>query len=292
MTRRGWTLTIAAAIGVGLLAWTVASVGLRELTRQLNAIAPVLPLILCLAGARFLHQAAGWRLALAPTQRPLWGEAFAAVVAGEAAGYFAWGPVSREPMKALLVEHRVPQRAGLAAAVVERTAYSIVATALIATSLGIMAIRFERIGWLAAGLLGALALAVAGRERIRAVFRRLAIGRRATTGILAAAAGQELLNLVEAYVVLTWLGASPTVASVIVLEGIGRLLNSVGQFIPGKLGISEAATAAIADVLKLGASHGLTLALARRIRSLAWGAAGIAVVTVRAAQSRVQPAAA
>ena len=41
---------------------------------------------------------------------------------------------------------------------------------------------------------------------------------------------------------LAWLGAAPAVASVIVLEGVSRLMNGAGQFIPGKLGITEAAT--------------------------------------------------
>jgi len=78
--------------------------------------------------------------------------------------------------------------------------------------------------------------------------------------------------------------------SVIVLEGVGRLLNGAGQFIPGKLGVTEAATAAVADMLQLGAAHGLSLALARRVRSLVWGAVGIALVAARAARVRLETA--
>src|SRR2546425_11425577 len=88
---KGWYLPLAALAGVGLFAWTIWSVGAHELVAQLRALAPVLPLILILAGVRFWFQAAGWRLAMSPSQRPSWHEAFAAVVAGEAAGYFAWG---------------------------------------------------------------------------------------------------------------------------------------------------------------------------------------------------------
>src|SRR5262245_45613661 len=98
MMRRRWVLTLSAAAGVALLAWTVWSVGARELAAQLNAVAPTLPLLLVLAGGRFFCQAAGWRLAMSSAQRPEWGEVWTAVVAGEAAGYFAWGPLSREPM--------------------------------------------------------------------------------------------------------------------------------------------------------------------------------------------------
>ena len=81
------------------------------------------------------------------------------------------------------------------------------------------------------------------------------------------------------------------VSSVLVLEGISRLMNGAGQFIPGKLGITEAASAALSASLQLGAAHGLSLALARRVRSLAWGTVGIAVVAMRAARTRqAQPA--
>jgi len=100
--------------------------------------------------------------------------------------------------------------------------------------------------------------------------------------IAAMATAQEISNLIEAYLVLAWLGAAPTAAAIVVLEGLSRLMNSAGQFIPGKLGVTEAATTALAEGLRLGGAHGLSLALARRVRSLAWGALGIAFVTFRA----------
>jgi hypothetical protein len=100
------------------------------------------------------------------------------------------------------------------------------------------------------------------------------------------AAAQEISNLVESYLVLSWLGASPTLTAVIVLEGISRLVNSAGQFVPGKLGVAEAATTSLAMGLRLGGPPGLGLALARRLRSLVLGAMGIGIVTVRAARER------
>lgn len=292
MTRR-WTLPAAAVLGIVLCAWTIRSVGPRELISQLNALAPVLPLILGLAAVRFLCQAAGWRLAMAHDQRPSWRELFAAVVAGEAAGYFTWGPVSREPMKALLVEHRLPQRDGLAAAIVERSAYSVAATALIVVSLGIIAVRFDHLDWFAIALAVIGLFALVARRWWARMPGALAPRSGGAAGLAFFSAAQELTNLLEAYVVLSWLGAQPALASIIVLEGAGRLLNSAGQFIPGKLGVTEAATAALADMLRLGAAHGLSLALARRVRSLVWGAVGIVFITARAAraaQDRLQTA--
>jgi lysylphosphatidylglycerol synthase-like protein len=277
-----WYLPAAAALGIALFAWTIVSVGPAELLRQMRTLAPVLPLILALAAVRFLCQAAGWRLAIPVDQRPSWPALFSAVVAGEAAGYFAWGPVSREPMKALLVADRVPQRTALAAAVFERFMYTIPATLLIAAGVAIAALRFHFVGWFLLGSIAAIAAAFgAGRY-----WRRVGGDLRAHTSVLAGmasfAAVQEISNVVEAYLVLAWLGATPALTAIIVLEGIGRLMNSAGQFIPGKLGVTEAATTALAEGLKLGGAHGLSLALARRVRSLAWGALGIAFITFRA----------
>ena len=88
--------------------------------------------------------------------------------------------------------------------------------------------------------------------------------------------------MLEAYIVLAWLGSSPTLAGVVMFEGMNRLLNAAGFFIPGKLGVSEGASTALAAGFHLGSAHGLGLALARRIRSLLWGAIGVALLALRA----------
>jgi len=277
-------MACAAGAGVALLAWTIASVGPRELVAQLRALAPVLVLVLALAAVRFWLQAAGWRMAMAAAHRPAWRDVFAAVVAGEAAGYFAWGPVSREPMKAWLVAHRVPQPTALAAAVVERFFYSLAAGALIVAGIALAAIRFHFVGRFLLGHGVAGVATLAGRRYWHRFAREPQHSRSTVAALVACAMAQEISNLLEAYVVLAWLGAAPSVAAVVVLEGVSRLMNGAGQFIPGKLGVTEAATTALAEGLRLGGAHGLSLALARRARSLVWGASGVGLVAYRAAR--------
>src|SRR5688572_32217955 len=92
-----------AAIGVALFVWTIASVGLATLAVQINQLGIMLPLVMALAAVRFVLQAAGWRIAMGSTSRPSLLQAVNAVIAGEAAGYLTWGPISREPVKALMV---------------------------------------------------------------------------------------------------------------------------------------------------------------------------------------------
>ena len=279
--RRRWFTGAAAVAGVALFAWTVYSVGPTVLVAQLRMLAPALSFILVLAGARFLLQAAGWRLAMPADRRPTLVETFAAVVAGEAAGYFAWGPVSREPTKALLVGHRVPERTALTAAIVERFFYSVAATGLIVAAVALCAMRFHFVKSFLIGLAVTATVAFVAKG----YWSRLSVGEprdRATTAtILMLALTQEAINLAEAYFVLAWLGAAPTIASVVVLEGISRLMNGAGQFVPGKLGVTEAVTTALAESLRLGGPQGLSLAVARRARSLLWGAGGIGLLAYR-----------
>jgi hypothetical protein len=280
-SRRHWFLACATIAGMALFAWTVLSVGPATLLVQLGALAPVLPLLLVLAGVRFLLQALGWRLAMTPSERPPWRAAFAAVLAGEAVGYLAWGPVSREPTKALLVGHRTPERSALAAAIVERFAYTLAAATLSTVAVAIAAVRYHFVGRFLIGLTAVLVVAFAVTRYGKRFSGRFRLNKWTWLALAFCAAAQEVINVTEAYLVLGWLGAAPTLASVVVLEGLSRLMNSAGQFVPGKLGVSEAATAVLAEGLRLGGAHGLSLSLARRARSLTWAALGIALVTVR-----------
>lgn len=276
---RGYIVVMTTA-AVVLCAWSIRSTGIDQLANQLARVGSLLPLVLALAGVRFLCQAAGWRLAIPPAVRPSPSDAFNAVVAGEGAGYFAFGPVSREPVKAALVSHRTSQRVALAAAVTERFTYTMAAAVLTIAGLAVLAVRA-----------GVAVRVVAVGVSTAAVVVGVASKRKANVGAIAAlAAAQEVINLVEAYVVLVWLGASPTIATVVALEGGSRALNAAGQFIPGKLGVSEAASTMLAAGLHLGSAQGLTLALARRVRSVVWGAAGLALLTYRTASGAIRSA--
>jgi hypothetical protein len=97
---------------------------------------------------------------------------------------------------------------------------------------------------------------------------------------------QELINVMETYVVLAWLGAAPTFETAVALEGLNRLANAPAQLIPGKLGVLELAGSAFAGILQLGSANGLTLVLARRVRSLIWTGVGILLLTTSASRVR------
>ena len=288
-------LALTAALGVALFAWTIARVGVAQLMGQLHLLGLILPLTLGLAALRFALQAAGWRLAMIAHDRPGMREAVLAVIAGEAAGYLAWGPISREPLKAMLVSRHTPERVSLVAAVAERIAYTGAAVGLVMAGLVILAVRTNHLAWIGYGVAGTIAAAAIWKKGSGAFFTRSSskkapdpfFGRfcpGAILGLVELAALQEITNVFESYVILSWLGASPTLETVIAFEGLSRLVNSAGQFIPGKIGVNELAGAGLANLLDLGSVHGLTLTLARRVRSLVWAGVGVAMLTLWAAR--------
>jgi len=95
---------------------------------------------------------------------------------------------------------------------------------------------------------------------------------------------QEVTNVFETYMIFSLLGAMPTLETAIVFEGLSRLINSAGAFVPGKLGVYEFAASGLAEGMRLGSVHGLTLALTRRLRSLLWAGVGVLVLIVSAAR--------
>lgn len=287
-------LIVTAGLGLALFAWTIARVGPSALADQVPALGGVLILALGLAAFRFALQAAGWRLAMPPKDRPGIGRAVLAVIGGEAVGYLTWGPISREPVKAMLLSHNMPPRVSLGAAVTERILYTGAAAGLVIAGLVILAVRTNHAVLVAPGLLALVMAGTLAMRWQRPAHRSLGEGGplapvvklmpEAAYIMIGLAILQEVTNVFETYMIFSWLGSTPTLETAIVFEGLSRLVNSAGAFVPGKLGVSELAGASLADAMRLGSVHGLTLALTRRLRSLLWAGAGVIVLVLLAAR--------
>src|SRR5688572_23636191 len=183
---------VAATIGVALFVWTIASVGIATLAAQISQLGIVVPLVMALAAIRFVLQAAGWRIAMGSASRPTLVQAVRAVIAGEAAGYLTWGPISREPVKALMVSDYTPERVSLSAAIVERVAYMTAAAGLVTLSLVLVAIRTNRADWIVPGVVAAIAIAtlwMAAKRPSRPRFPRTAL-----VALALLAIAQEIIN--------------------------------------------------------------------------------------------------
>ncbi len=283
---------ILGLLGIAAVAVLVREMGPARILSQLHVLGSVLPLVLLITAGKYPLQAAAWRLALPAADRPPFWRSVGATLAGDSVGYLTFaGPVTGEPARALLLRDYLPLSVGIAVGGFERAVYAATGTVVVVAALIIAASRISRPShaYLAAA---AIVLAVAAtvmvarrrsamrrqapRQPWRAVLHDLWRHRRGTVAVIALLGVLEhMLLALEAAVMLDALGARPTVALVIVFEGLTKTLNSLGSIVPARLGVSEAGTTLLTAGLGVGASLGLSMALMRRARALLWSSAGL-----------------
>jgi hypothetical protein len=93
------------------------------------------------------------------------------------------------------------------------------------------------------------------------------------------------LAVTEVYITLAWLlgDASPSLSQAIVFEAMNRVVTVVFKFVPFRIGVDEAFSGALAPLLALSPSAGVTLAVIRKVRNLFWGAIGLGLVAAHPA---------
>lgn len=99
-------------------------------------------------------------------------------------------------------------------------------------------------------------------------------------------AGFHLFGVLEIWLTLHLLGVHTTWLAVFLFEAIGRLINFVFAFVPVRLGVDEAGTGLLADVLGLGSLTGVALAVYRKLRVLFWTAVGLLLLLLFYVQSK------
>jgi len=299
-----WLTPVAAIFGLALLGYAVADIGVDRIVETLATLGPILPLVLGLTFFKYPLQAAAWRLALKPGVRPGWRASIAATISGDALGYLTWaGPLTGEPLKAYLVRDLVPVAVGVTAGAAERLLYNV--TAAIVIFVGAVLVLPERESrWLLTA--GAVGVGLgAGWWWRRSRYQNVVEASVNPPGVIAALAhdlfrerpaalvamlaievGQHALLMCEAYIMLSALGAEPTLRTVVIFEGLTKAVNTIGGIVPGRLGIAEGGTALVAGAFGLGASYGMGLAIMRRVRATAWGGVGLLLLWQREHHAR------
>jgi Lysylphosphatidylglycerol synthase TM region len=128
-------------------------------------------------------------------------------------------------------------------------------------------------------------------DRARAVEEQIYtfVGRRgvAIVPVVGAELTFHALGVLEAHVTLWMLqGTPPTLTTSFILETVNRLITVVFKFIPLQIGVNEAGTALLTQVLGLGALPGTTVGIVRRLRMLCWTLAGTALFFKRGLTTR------
>jgi hypothetical protein len=100
----------------------------------------------------------------------------------------------------------------------------------------------------------------------------------------------HVLAVLEVFLTLRWLlgDASPTLSQAIVFEALNRVMTVAFKFVPFRIGVDEALSGAIAPMLALNSTAGVSLAVVRKVRSLFWSAIGLAIVAAH--PSKTTPA--
>ena len=311
-----WFSLVTTAIGIVLLVVLIQRVGAGAVVSGIRQVGWGFLAILVISGARILVRAAAWRLCLDPRDLravPL-SRAFAAGLCAEAIGSLTpLGLLASEPAKAAWVRNTLPFGRAMAAVAVENVLYSISVAIMIAAGTIALLLSFNLPqGVRAAGEISLLLVVVAFAVLVAAFWltarrsalfsslaSRVAAGRlaagirrfetraheavRLSRGRLAPIACLEGLfhvgGVAEAYVTI-WLltGQPPTILAAFVLETANRIVNVVFRFVPLRVGVDEAGSAIMTNVLGLGTAAGVTLAVVRKARVLAWSAAGIVLM--------------
>jgi hypothetical protein len=128
-------------------------------------------------------------------------------------------------------------------------------------------------------------------ERLRALEREMytfaSRRRSAMLPLIGAELSFHALGVAEVHVTLWFLnGTAPPLLTSFILETVNRLITVIFKFVPMQVGVNEAGTALVTQVLGLGASTGVTLGVVRKVRMLFWSAAGIVLLIRRGLSAR------
>jgi hypothetical protein len=311
-----WFSVVTTVIGIVLLVVLVRRAGTGAVLAGVRQVGWGFLAILAISGVRILVRAAAWRLCLDPADmRTLsLGRAFSAGLCAEAIGSLTpLGLLASEPAKAAWARDAVPFGRAMSAVAVENVLYSISVAMVIALGTVALLLSFNLPqGMRHAGELSLVLVAVVFGVLVAAfwlVARRSdvlsSLAGRVTAGRLAARVrriemrAQEAVHLsrrrlvpiallegvfhiggiAEAYMTI-WLltGEAPTILAAFVIETANRIVNVVFRFVPLRMGVDEAGTALMTNVLGLGATAGVTLAIVRKARVLFWSGAGIGLM--------------
>jgi hypothetical protein len=306
--RRSFSSIVTVLIGLLVLAWMISRVGAAEIVADVRQVGWTIVAIIAIGGLRFLLRAAAWRMCLDPPHRMSLTDGFSGVVCGDTIGNLTpFGPLVGEPAKAAFLRRRVALGPALTALAIENVLYTLSAAAMIAAGTVALLVRFQvpseirGAGEIAvAGTLGlfAIALWILWRQPVL-ISRALGLApplrrhasriveiesqiytfasrhRRTLPGLAAAEIGFHALGVTESYLTLWVLnGVAPAPMSAFIFETANRLVTVVFRFVPMRLGVDEAATAYVSQLLGLGTRIGLAVAIVRKLRMLFWAIAG------------------
>ena len=305
----------AAAVGIIFFVLTLYYIDLEETAASAGRLGVALPVILLPSVCWHVLRTWGWAVAFPDESRPPFSRLFRVRLAADAVGFFTIRGLTGEPLKVLLLYDRIAPEITSAAVALERLAFAIMGLFLAAlvslvaiTRLSMPAAWNTMFTFLIAGaaiVLVVIALLVRRRpgdylgrlvttadrvfgrhfEASRAIRFMLDVeqillqllrgSRRRLITLTLLSCVCYLLMTLEVWLVLRAVGEPIGVTEALAVETFARLASVASAAVPANIGTLEASNASVVAALGLGG--GGTLALSRRIRTLLWAAAGLAL---------------
>jgi len=305
---------MAGVVGVALFVYTLYRIDLQEVAASARRLGLALPLILLPGTLWHFLRTWGWAVAFPAEARPAFTRLFRVRLAADALSYFTVRGVVGEPLKPVLLWNRSPPQVTTAAIALERLAFAIVGI-VVAGLFSVIAVNrlTMPVGWdavfrsLAIGaLVTLLLLAFVVRHRGDYLGRLVTWVERITSRSLAGSpvvhfileVEDVLLALLradrrrlvilsvlpvvcyflmalEVWLVFWAIGQPVSITESLAVETFSRLVSVASAAIPANVGAMEAASMEVSE--GLGLAGGSALAVARRLRSLLWAGAGLAL---------------
>jgi hypothetical protein len=306
-----WVELALFLAGTGLLAYLIRRIGVPTIAGALARLGFSLPLIISVEGLAVLANTVSWRCTIPPERRSAvpFGRLVVARIVGDAVNYVIPAGAGEVP-KIRFLSRYIPTELAIAsvalAKLTEGIALGIFAILglvvswpiLVANAVsGVMLALTAAVG---AGLV--VACLVAARAGLATavvrLFRRVVATQRDRVHLtetgealdaeiallrqgLVASTFWHLVgwfvNVAELWLACHFLDLGASLGVVFSGEALGVLFDAMFFFVPMRIGAAEGGRAFLFRVLGLGAGVGLTLGLVRRIRELAWTAAGLAI---------------
>ena len=306
---------IIAIVGVALLFYTIRRVGWSDVVAGVASVGWWFVLVVALGASRMAFRARAWMVcANSGAEQLTFGQAFGAILAADAMGNLTpLGLLASEPTKVLMTRARITTVTSVASVAIENAFYTAsVAVVLlsgtwfffrraevppalqyVAQAIVVSVAVFGIIGlWLARAQpailsrLAPLVTRLAGKsavpaDAVREVESRIygvlqwPIARIGTIVLWQAAF--HVAAVAEVWLVLRLLpgGEGTTLVDAFLMESAGRFVMIAFKFIPYRLGIDEAGSGAVAQVIGLNPVTGVTLALVRRLRIIVLNVFGL-----------------
>lgn len=285
-------LTIVAALaGTALFAYAVRRVGVPEIMEGVRRVGWGLLALVALAGLRFAVRAESWRLCMPAGTRLTLGEALRAFLAGDAIGSVTpLGLLASEPMKVFLTRHHLATRDSVASLAVENLAYAGSVAVMVTSGLVVLLATAPVPGvWrsvVVGGLIVLAASALAAPRMLRGSWiSKLAptfpaIDRTRLSRAFVLELSFHALAVFEVFLTLRWLlgDRSPSLAQAVVFETMNRVVVVAFKFVPFRIGVDEAVSAALAPLLAVDPAAAVALAVVRKIRNLFWAGVGLILI--------------